>query len=341
MPTRTEPQAEPAQPRYTRIHRLLKVLTLVESGRAMTPQALAERCDVSERTIYRDLNEIEGAGFPIRFDPERNRYVIGRDRFLPPVQLTPDEALSVAVLCEQIAGNSQIPFTGPAWRAVDKILAGLPGSIRSEVDAVADVVCIRTARAVPPDGYEPVYERVRRAIAERRGLTCRYDSLNPESDNGEEFDFDPFALFFSVRAWYAVGMHHGRGSVRTLKLNRFAAIRLTERPYEIPGDFSIDSHLGNAWRMMRGDRDHDVAVRFDPEFAETIAETLWHPTQDVEHEDDGSVVFRCTVSGLDEIVWWILSMGPHCEVLEPRELRDRVRDAAAATSARYADPERP
>lgn len=335
MRPQTQPEDGPSQSRYGRIHRLLKILALVRSGRAVTPHDLATACGVVERTIYRDLKEIEGAGFPVRFDAANNRYEFAGDLFLPPVQLTTDEALSLAVLCEQIAGAGQVPFTAPAWRAMDKILAALPTPIKAEVDAVADVVCIHTARSVPPDGYESVYDRVRTAIATRRCLTCRYDSLNPDSDNGEEFDFDPYALFFSVRAWYAVGFHHARGAVRTLKINRFSSVTLTSRSYEIPDDFSIDTQLGNAWRMMRGDRDYEVAVRFDPEFAETIVETLWHPTQEIDYEDAGSVVFRCTVSGLEEIVWWVLSMGPHCEVLEPAELRDRVRTAADATAARY------
>ena len=69
--------------------------------------------------------------------------------------------------------------------------------------------------------------------------------------------------------------------------------------------------------------------------AETIADTLWHKTQQLEDHDDGSLTFRCTVAGLDEISWWVLSMGPHCRVLAPDELRDRVRQAAMDTAALY------
>lgn len=321
--------------RYGRIHRLLKVLTLIRSGQAVTPDQLSAACGVTERTVYRDLKEIEGAGFRVRFNAQAGVYEIDDDQFLPPVQLTPDEALAIAVLCEQIARHEQIPFTRPAWAGLGKIFAAMPASVRDDVAAVAGAVYIQTARSIPADGFGSVYERVQQAIAERRSLVCRYDSLNNNTSGDEEFDFDPYALFFSVRAWYAVGWHHGRGAVRTLKLNRFNSIRVTGRSCEIPSDFSLDTHLGNAWRMMRGETDFEVAVRFDAEFAETLSDTLWHRTQRIEEQPDGGVIFRCTVSGLDEIVWWVLSMGPHCEVLEPAELRDRVREAAAATARRY------
>lgn len=330
-----QPERADEQPgsRYGRIHRLLGILTLIRSGRATTPAELAAVCGVSERTIFRDLKEIEGAGFRVSFHD--GRYQLSGERFLPPVQLGTDEAMALAVLCGQIAGQEQIPFTAPAWRGLAKLLAGLPAAMREEVAAATDTVCVRTAASVPADGFAPIYEQVRRALAERRTLACKYDSLNPDTDNAEEFDFDPYALFFSVRAWYAVGFHHGRGAVRTLKINRFTSVRPTHRAYTLPPGFSLDEHLGNAWRMMRGEPDYRVAIRFDAEFAETIADTLWHRTQETENLPDGGIIFRCTVSGLDEIVWWVLSMGRHCEVLEPAELRERVREETAAALALY------
>ena len=66
------------------------------------------------------------------------------------------------------------------------------------------------------------------------------------------------------------------------------------------------------------------------------ADTRWHATQEIEEHEDGSVSFRCTVSGLDEIVWWVLSFGPSCTVVAPKKLADRVRDLAVRTADRYA-----
>lgn len=329
-------------PQYTRVHRLLKVLTLIRSGqtfgRRWSAQSLAAECGVDERSIYRDLKELEKVGFPIVFDRDSRTYRVEGEVFLPPVQLDFEEALALAALCEQVAGAEQIAFLAPAWRGLSKIVAGLPSDVRDEVAKVGNAIVIRTAQAMPADeAPEDVYEAVRAALADRRTLVCVYDSLSGENQ-GEEFDFEPYALFFSVRAWYAVGFHAGRDAVRTLKLSRFSRLRLTERRYEIPADFSIDGHVGNAWRMIRGGEDHSVEIRFDAAFAETMSDTLWHRTQTIERHDDGSATFRCTVSGLDEIVWWALSMGPHCEVLAPAELRERVREAAAQTAALYAGP---
>ena len=69
--------------------------------------------------------------------------------------------------------------------------------------------------------------------------------------------------------------------------------------------------------------------------AETIADTHWHRTQDVVWRDDGSIEFTCTVDGLDEIVWWVMGMGPHCVVRKPAELVDRVRALAEQLYRQY------
>jgi proteasome accessory factor B len=105
----------------------------------------------------------------------------------------------------------------------------------------------------------------------------------------------------------------------------------------IPEDFSLARHLGNAWRMIRGQKTYRVELAFDPEFAETIADTHWHPTQEVIWNDDQSITFRCKVDGLEEIVWWVLSMGPHCVVNKPKELAEQVKELAAAMVANYVD----
>lgn len=319
---------------YTRVHRLLKIVTLIQARPGWTARRLAEECGVEERTIFRDLNELEGVGIPYYFDDATNGYRIRREFFLPPVQMAPDEALALAVLCEQIAEPDQIAFLRPAWRALSKVMAALPASVRDEVSEVAKAMSIQTAAAMPSEGHVDVYEQIQAAIVQRKSLVCRYESASGEAD-GEEFDFEPYALFFSVRAWYAIGYHSDRNAIRSLKINRFAMIRPTHRPYQIPEDFSVESYLGNAWRMIRGDQDYSVELRFSAEFAQTVSDTCWHKTQQFEFHPDGSATFRCTVAGLDEIVWWVLSHGPHCRVLNPPELAERVRELARKTAGQY------
>lgn len=325
---------------YSRIHRLLKIITLIQSGGTWTAPRLAETCGVSERTIYRDLKMLEGAGIPYFFDEKQRTYRIPAEFFMPAVALTLDETLALIALGEHVGGKEQVPFTRAASRAIAKIRSQLPRSIREEVEQLEKHIEIDLAKASPGDGIGDVYEQMHAAIAARRALRCRYEAVHSSADDAaatDDFLFEPYVLFFSQRAWYVIGRHGGRGETRCLKLNRFAAIEPADARYDIPADFSVSQYLGNAWRMIPSDRSYDVVIDFDAAFAETIADTHWHDTQQIAWNEDGSMTFRCTVDGLDEIVWWVLSMGPHCTVRQPRELVEKVRQRAEAMVTMYRD----
>jgi len=323
---------------YGRIHRLLKILTLIQSDGDWTAQHLADECDVTVRTIYRDMKMLEGAGIPYFFDTQTNGYRVRRDFFMPPVSMTLDESLALIALGEHIGDKEQIPLTRAAGRAITKLRSQLPVALRDELERLDGNIDIRLAKAGPFEGIADVYETVRAALADRRVLQCCYESIDGNrsgKDQDEWFEFAPYTLFFSQRAWYVLGHHFGRSEVRCLKLNRFSAIQITSKRHKVPRNFTVDQHLGNAWRMIRGKTSYDVVLTFDAAFAETIADTHWHPTQQIDWHDDGSITFRCTVDGLDEIVWWILSMGPHCVVKKPKRLADRVAKLAHKTARQY------
>jgi proteasome accessory factor B len=322
------------------LHRLLLIITLVQSGKAYDPDTIAQRCGVTKRTIFRDIDKLKATGIPITFDHQVGAYRIVGEFYLQPLQLTPEEALALTAMCEHVAASEQIPFLRPAARALQKIRAQLPPQMELDLARLTSHMVIQTAPGTPADGHADVYERIQSAIASRTALECEYDSPRRRSGTSapERFHFEPYALFYGVRAWYAIGRHSGRNQVRCLKLKRFGPIRPTNETYRIPAGFSVRSYLGNAWAMIPGDKDHNVELRFDPAIAETIADTRWHATQDIEEHDDGSATFRCTVSGLDEIVWWILSFGPSCKVIKPKALADRVRDLAQSTANLYTSP---
>ena len=317
------------------LHRLLKILTLVQGTIPMTPKELERQLEVGSRTVFRDLKKLRATGIGIEFDRKAKRFIVSGNSLLQPLQLTAEEALALSALCTDVAGSEQIAFTRPAYQALQKIRAQLPDDLRKEVDEAAAHVVIRTEKAASGDGHADVYDRMQRAIALRTSVTCEYET--PGKMGYGPFGFEPYALFFAVRAWYAVGFHQQRKAVRMMKLGRFSRVTPTENPYEIPEKFSLDKFLGNAWRMIPGTPEHDVELVFSAPFAETISETNWHRTQDVQENADGTTTFRCKVSGLDEIVWWVLGMGPSCRVVKPEALRARIRGLAAGVSALYPD----
>jgi proteasome accessory factor B len=113
-------------------------------------------------------------------------------------------------------------------------------------------------------------------------------------------------------------------------VSRISKIDLLTEKYAPPRGFSLDRYLGNAWNLMpQAGPDCHVVVRFAPMVAKNVAEVAWHRTQQVEWCPDGSLDFHADVSGLNEIVWWILGYGDQAEVLAPAKLRRLVAQRAA------------
>jgi predicted DNA-binding transcriptional regulator YafY len=323
-----------------RISRLFAMVTLCQAASDWTSQRFAARFGVAERTIFRDLKILRDIGVPIEHDEALGGYCIRRDFFLPPINLDLQEALALATLCGTMADEARpgIPFLSEARPALEKILAKLPPRVRDALieQNGAPQIDVHLGPMAAGDGFESTFVAVRRALCERRALVCRYEKAGADTQSDpEEFDFEPYAVWFSVRTWYVVGLHGGRGELRTLRIDRFISAQETSRPIEIPEDFRLSDHLGNAWRMIRGTPEADVVIRFDRTFAETVTATQWHHTQNFTNEPDGGCLMHFRVAGFDEIAWWILSMGPHCEVIEPPELRAFVQDLAARTAALY------
>lgn len=182
---------------YTRISRLLEILTHVQARKGLKADALAELCGVDKRTIFRDLKALGDAGVPIVHHKVTDGYTVDGDFFLPPVHLTMQEALALAVLCEDLAESGRIPCLKAAIRALTKVRSQLPREIREDLDRLSRHIAIRTSNAEGDEVAIDVFEQVQHSIASGTAIRCRYESAS-DPDGREEFVFDPYALFFSV-----------------------------------------------------------------------------------------------------------------------------------------------
>ena len=182
-----------------------------------------------------------------------------------------------------------------------------------------------------------VYQQLLAAISARRCVRIAYDSLTEWADI--QTRLSPYRLLFSRRSWYVIGRSSLHRSVRTFNLGRVLSLQRLEDSYQIPRGFSLDRYLGNAWHLItEPGPDHEVLIRFSPLVAQNVAEVVWHKTQQVAPQPDGSLEYRVTVSGLSEISWWILGYGDQAEVLQPTKLRTIVAERAARMAALYAAP---
>lgn len=317
------------------IERLLHLLRLLQAaGRGYDAESLAEACGVSRRTIFRDLDLLRNAGLQLWYDEEQRRYKMPGPRMLPPTSFTSSEALALITLCHEIGGRHALPFLSEARSAVMKLENALPIKLREQVQASAEAIQINMPPVNPLDDHQGIYDELVNAAASKRSVRIVYEAA---IDEGRiQTRLNPYHLLFSRRSWYVIGRSSVHREVRTFNVGRIQRLELLEDTFEVPRNFSVERFLHNAWHLIpeRGP-DHQVVIRFDKLVAKNVAEVVWHKTQATEFTEEGDLIFRATVSGLNEISWWILGYGDRAEVINPPELRRVIAGHASRMSRLY------
>lgn len=309
-----------------RITRIVQILTTLQAGEKYTADGLSKLFDTSRRTIFRDLKELKLVGIPYHFDSKTGFYTIGKEFFLPPIDLNLTEALSLLLLVHKFRGQIQMPFKRSALLGALKIENNLPAKIRQSCDTALKRMSAITASQSPTEHLDNIFSQLHKAITKKRRVSLLYHSLFERQTI--ETELCPYHIMYNRRAWYVIGFSHLHKSIRTFKLNRIRKLDLLNRRF-IEGDkFDLYEYLSRAWAMIPEGRIYNVKLRFLPKVAENVAEVQWHNTQKTTRNSDGSAIMEFRVDGLGEISWWILGYGDQVQVLAPKILREKIIDTA-------------
>ena len=295
------------------------------------PEEIAAAIGMSRRTVYRDLQALqEEMEVPLWSD--EGRWGVSEKGFLPPLKLTLAEAMAVflsARLMARFADEYDPDLAG----AFQKVAVGLPPVLADHVARTLEVMARR-----------PLDERMRghvrlltQAWADRRIVKITYDPAAYDPGRPpREARVHPYLIEPSstTHALYLIGFDEARGAVRTFKIERILSVEPTTRTFEAP-EVGVVEQAGRAWDIIADQAEVEVVLRFGPAVASRVAEATWHPTQRLEPEGDGSLVWRAIVPGTVEIRFWILSWGPDVEVLSPPELRTEIAERLRAAARTY------
>jgi len=117
-------------------------------------------------------------------------------------------------------------------------------------------------------------------------------------------------------------------------LDRIKMLHQTKEAFVVPEDFSLEEFMGPSFGVFQGEPVM-VKVWFDPGVAGYIREKIWHESQKIIQQDDGSIIFEAEVAGTEEIKFWVMSWGASALVLEPESLGDEIRAEAKAILEKY------
>lgn len=217
--------------------RALQLLTLLQTHRLWSATELAERLEITERTVRRDVDRLRELGYRVEATPGRDGgYRLAAGAHLPPLVFDDEEAVAVAVGLRAAAGATISGIEDASLRALAKVEQALPDRLRRQVSALNhSVISLQRAHrddlAVDPEALSAL------ASACRNHEEVRFDYRRPDGDDSRRL-VEPHQLLSAGHLWYLIGWDLRRTDWRTFRLDRLSEVKLAGvrfTPRNIPG----------------------------------------------------------------------------------------------------------
>jgi proteasome accessory factor B len=322
-------------PRNAEVIRQWTILRDLEASRRLTIDDMAERTGVTTRTIRRDLEALQSAGFPL-FDEthEGKKYWTLEQRAFKRLDQTGFTLAELSALYFSrtlVEGLAATPFQDDVRRAFDKLAGALTPGMRLFLDRLPLVI---QAKAEP--GALPAAARTREmsqlldATLNHRRIVMRYHSFSSERE--KEYTVEPARVVFAQGAFYVVAFVPEYGEQRTFAVDRIRTLSVTEERFEpIESDEEAFAHsLG----VHQGPPER-IEIQFEPRIARYLKERVWHASQEVADNPDGSIRLTLHVSNDQALRSWILGFGALAKVISPPTLAAQIVEEVEGTRKRY------
>lgn len=283
------------------------------------------------RALERDLKFLRDEfGVEITYNRRTRLYEFhGNGNFVLQLQMNRREITSIAAGLNMVC-HFLPHLESDCSRFWNKLKTMLPRDIASEGERLAE----STVVALPVSRMDPmVFETIVNAVSDKRNIHFQYES--PYSGEGSKpRNISPWGVFFLAHAWYAWGTAGEGQKPKTYRVSRIRSVFAFEEGDFIPPEEGQDTrtYASSAWYGCPGGDKHDILLRIKPPLSAVVEETIWHPTQEIRHLDDGRIEISASVPNLDDIARWIMASAPFAEAIEPASLRKRVLELGVALS---------
>ncbi|MGL4942245.1 MAG: helix-turn-helix transcriptional regulator [Thermoguttaceae bacterium] len=313
---------------------------LYESKCGLTLDELAKYLDVHPRTVNRYLAAMQKSGVELRANIDEDFHGLKRwsifGKPLAPDTFDSDEVASLYLACKFLQPISGTFLGESADNVLLKIRRHLKPTDEEKLDKILKLFYVaQTGWADYRDKFALI-ETLMVGCEDSVELEVVYHSGTAAAP--ETYRFRPYQFIYRDGGLLVIGFSCKSNAVRTLKIERLQSVNKTKRKFTKPKNFSSDDHFASAVRYYSDPSLPAERVRFrvtDTRLARYLHENPWHKTQNIEEQDDGSVIVEITVQLTPDLPARLLGLGKWVEVLEPASLRKEVVSAIDAMRGNY------
>ncbi len=311
------------------------IQTLISSKRGKSAAELASELECHPRTVYRDLEALQIAGFPIyteRVEGKSLWSVLDTVKHQIPVPFSLPELIALYFGTDILKVFKDTVFHDSLKSLSQKIKATLPPDSLDYIGNLEHTLQVGFKPYKEYGKFKEIINRVNDAAVKRKTVEIVYYTMSRKKETRRKVD--PYRIWFFNGSFYLIGHCHKRGEVRIFALDRIKMLHQTKETFEVPEGFSLDEFMGKSLGVFKGSPVR-VKIWFSPEVTGYIKEKIWHEAQEIYEQNDGSIIFEAEVEGMQEVKFWVMSWGSHALVLEPEPLREEITKELEDTIERY------
>ncbi|NBT36498.1 MAG: WYL domain-containing transcriptional regulator, partial [Betaproteobacteria bacterium] len=329
--------------RNAQVARILTILDLLDgastSGLSVSEihDRIAERGhEASKRTVYRDLEALAQAGFPLFPEGEgesESRWRLDRTtRIHEYLVLTARELFALFLARGALKPLEHTPFYQDLEGIFDKLEERLGKKQLQYLESLDAELKFEPGPAWGLALNPELLETLRAACSEGHVVRAVYFSVNSQKES--ERNLGPHYLYYAKGGLYLVAEDLADQKVKIFAIPRFKSAEMTETAYE--GRVVTPEELfTGAMNVYNGAKPEEIVIEFDESASQYVRERRWHSSQRIIALDQGRIRMQLEVGSSPELVAWILSFGPTARVISPPELADRVAEKAMETAKAY------
>lgn len=299
-----------------KIDRLIGILSVLLQEETVTAPELAERFEVSRRTINRDIDDLLYAGIPIRTTQGVGGGISIADGYK--VDRTILTSKDMQMILAGLRSLDSISGSGYYGQLMEKLQVGSSDFVSGRDSILIDL------SSWYKESLAPKIESIQDAIANRHLITFTYYGPKGESKR----KIEPYYVVFKWSSWYVWGRCLARKDFRLFKLNRMDKVKETKtefaaRSVPVP-DLSTERIFPGGTR---------VKALFAPEVKWRLVEEFG--PECFNETKDGNLLFEREYTNEDNLISWILTFGDKAEILEPEDMREKFITTLKNIQTRY------
>jgi predicted DNA-binding transcriptional regulator YafY len=323
-------------PRGDQLARQWKIIqTLITSRTGKSAADLASEIECHPRTLYRDLEALQAAGFPIYTEKAEGKNLwslLDTLKHHIPIPFSLTELMALYFSTDMLRAFKGTAFHDSLDSLSQKIKATLPPESMKYLENVQQTLQVGIKPYKDYARFKEIINRVNEAALQKKAVEMVYYTMSRKKEGKRKVD--PYRIWFFNGTFYLIGYCHLRNDVRVFALDRIKMLHQTKESFEVAEDFDFEEFMRPSFGVYQG-KPVKVRLWFSPDAAGYIKEKIWHDTQQIVSQKDGSIVFEAEVAGTEEIKFWVMSWGSKAEVLEPQSLREEIRVEAEAAIEKY------